>query len=191
MPDGTVFTSIIKTPPKKHHASTEEPEVTELENPPLPSKQDIDFGSNLKNIHETAINIIKLQEIAKKNGQLSAEQEETYQKNIEELNTSARNLAELQQQEDEFSENREGLTEWFERKKSTKKDKDKKKKEEEEKKKEEEDKKRKEEEKEEEEETDEENEETDGIAIGLPPPDASVAEAKPVGLAVAGNNSLI
>ncbi|XP_063903109.1 golgin subfamily A member 6-like protein 7 isoform X2 [Zophobas morio] len=225
-PDGTVITHIIQTPVNTPTPTEEVINTAELENPPLPSKQDLDFGSNIRKIHRTAINIIKLQEIAKKNGKLNTDEESLYQQNMDELNSSAKNLAQLQEQEDKFSfENREGVNEWFERKKSNKKDKDKKKKEEEEKKKEEERKKeeeeerRKEEEKkkeeqnkaeeeerrkkeeeknknekpkeeEEEEEGEDEDNDNDGIAIGLPPDDASVAEAKPVGLAVAGEGGV-
>lgn len=183
--DGSVMTYIIKTPEIKPTIPEESINTSELENPPLPSKQDRDFSSDIRNIHKTALDIIKLQDTAKKNGHLSPEQEKAYRKNMDSLNSSAKNLAELQQEEDEFSfENREGLSEWFERKKTIQKEKDKKKEEEENKKKPEGEK-NKEEEKEKEE---EESEDSDGVAIGLPPEDASVAEAKPVGLAVAGKN---
>lgn len=184
--DGSVMTYIIKTPEIKPTIPEDSINAADLENPPLPSKQDRDFSSDIRNIHKTALDIIKLQDTAKKNGQLNPEQEKAYKKNMDSLNSSAKNLAELQEEEDEFSfENREGLSEWFERKKTIQKEKDKQKEEEKENnKKKPESEKNKEEEKEE-----EESEDTDGVAIGLPPEDASVAEAKPVGLAVAGKNT--
>ncbi|RZC37931.1 uncharacterized protein BDFB_001423 [Asbolus verrucosus] len=193
--DGTVITAIIRTPESKPSTSEEAINAAELENPPLPSKQDINFGPNIRNIHKTALNIIKLQETAKQNGKLNPDEEAVYQQNMDALNMSAKNLAQLQDPSDKFTfENREGLTEWFERKKANKKnDKDKKKTEEEEKKKEEEKRKEelnKENEKPKEEEEKEENEDNEGISIGLPPENASVAEAKPVGLAVAGEGGV-
>lgn len=94
---------------------------------------------------------------------------------MDSLNLSAQNLARAQDETDDYFENDGGgtLASWFERKKVNKQDKNKN---EEEKKKGQGNK-----------EPDEETEEgEDGIAVNLPPPDASVAEAKPVGLAVAG-----
>lgn len=202
--------------------------ASELENPVLPSIYELnDFGSNLKKIQDSALKVVKLQELAKKRGELTTSEEAQHRENIDILNQSAQNLAYLQEELQPFeTEGREGLSTWFERKASASKDKkkkederkkkeeEKKKKEEEEKKKKEEEKKKKEEEKrrkedekrkeeekekskleeEKRKEEEKENEEQKGeitedeaVEINLPQEDASVAEAKPVGLAVAGN----
>lgn len=66
MPDGKINTSIIKTPPTE--ATTEEPSTTsisDIENPELPSKNDTEYGESIRNIHRTALNIIRLQDTAK------------------------------------------------------------------------------------------------------------------------------
>lgn len=227
--DGQVVTTIIKIP-ENYSENSENLEETintaELENPPLPSKYELDeFGNYIKNIQTTALKVIKLQEAAKRNGKLSEAEEVIYKESMDSLNQSARNLARLQEETNPLDfEGREGLSAWFERKQSNKKDKDKnkrkededrKKKEEERKRKEEEEKKKAEENKRKEEERkkqeerrkeeerkkaenqkreeekhkeeEDEDDDDDSITINLPPEDASVAEAKPVGLAVAGN----
>lgn len=116
------------------------------------------------------------------------------------INESAKKLAEVQDNTSLTFENREGLNQWFERKRESSKNKNKKRDEDNKRKKEAEEKKKQEEEKrkqnekekeevEEEEGVEEEAEQdTEGVSINLPPEDASVAEAKPVGLAVAGKN---
>lgn len=226
--DGQVVTTIIKIP-ENYSENSENLEETintaELENPPLPSKYELDeFGNYIKNIQTTALKVIKLQEAAKRNGKLSEAEEVIYKESMDSLNQSARNLARLQEETNPLDfEGREGLSAWFERKQSNKKDKDKnKRKEDEDRKKKEEEKKRKEEEKKKAEENkrkeeerkkqeerrkeeerkkaenqkreeekhkeeEDEDDDDDSITINLPPEDASVAEAKPVGLAVAGN----
>lgn len=199
--NGTIFMEIIQTPQQK-----EPPTVhpTELEMPQLPHRPSTNYGLNLKNIHEAALNILKLQEAVRKQGHLDDSEEAEYRESLESLQSSADNLSRFQQSEDEddedfnFSDNG-SLKPWFERKKTMKKEKDKKKeeerkkKEEERKKTEEEELKRKKEEqkKEEEEEKkkpekEEEIDESESVDINLPPEDAAVAEAKPVGLAIAG-----
>lgn len=255
--DGNVYTKIIE----KIIKSEQEPSPIDVEYPPLPSKYG-EYDKHLKDIHQTALKIVKLQEQVKRDGQLSEEEKAQYEKDLDSLNLSAKNLVNLYDNEDEDDtvEAREtGLSSWFNRqnnkkknKTSNKKDEDKvkeeekkkteaKKKEEEEKKREEdrkkeeqkrkeeakrkEDEKRKEEAKRKEEDrqkeeqknkeemrrkeqlskkeppkhgqeevTEESNQEQESesddnetVAINLPPPDASVAEAKPVGLAIAGN----
>ncbi|KAJ8956864.1 hypothetical protein NQ318_014279, partial [Aromia moschata] len=222
--------TLLRGPPENYPENTEEViDAAELENPPLPSKYELEeFGNYIKNIQDTALKIVKLQEIAKSKGKLSESEEAKYKQHMESLNKSAQSLAEMQEESNPLDfESREGLGAWFERRaaSSNKKDKNKKKeeedkkrkeeerkrkeeeskkkkdeeekrkKEEEKKKKEEEDKKRKEEEEkrkeeEKEEEIDEEEEDNDSITINLPPEDASVAEAKPVGLAVAGEGGV-
>lgn len=166
--DGQVTTTIIKTPDNAvtQHITT----TTEVEYPPLPLKQDI--------IEEFEDNVGR---------QLDGEDED--------------NNGELEH------ESREGLSAWFSRKKQNKEKKDKKdekkkKEEEERKQKEEEERKKQEEaenkrkeeeknkEKEKEEIKEEESEDDDSVAINLPPDDAAVAEAKPVGLAIAGRSAL-
>lgn len=175
-----------------------EPSPSDFEYPPLPSKFG-DYDKHLKNIHQTALKIIKLQEQAKKQGELNESQKAAYQANMDVLNTSAKNLAQFDDDTDDedILESREtGLSSWFQRRKPNKtKDKvkeeetEKKKKEEENKKKEQEEAKKKKEEEKKKEEAQgyEEGDDEDGVAINLPSEDASVAEAKPVGLAVAGN----
>lgn len=186
----------------------------------LPSIYELnDFGSNIKKIQDTAQKVVQLQERAKERGALSAPEEAQYKENMEILSMSAQNLASLQDEMPLFDlEGREGLSSWFERKASSSKDKkqkenEKKKREEEKKRKEEEERKRKEEEKRKQEEEEkkkkeeekrkeeeekekekesekEEGDDDDAVEINLPQEDASVAEAKPIGLAVAGKRKI-
>ncbi|XP_018577234.1 protein MNN4 [Anoplophora glabripennis] len=225
--EGQVTTTIIKIPENYSENLEETINTAELENPPLPSKYELDeFGNYVRSIQSTALKVIKLQEAAKRNGKLSEEEEVIYKESMDSLNQSAKNLAKLQEETNPLDfEGREGLSAWFERRQTNKKDKDKnKRKEDEDKKKKEEDKKRKEEEdkkkaeenrkkeeqkikeeerkkeeeknkednrkKEEEKQEEEEDDDDDSITINLPPEDASVAEAKPVGLAVAGEGGV-
>ncbi|KAF5273643.1 hypothetical protein FQR65_LT04643 [Abscondita terminalis] len=186
--NGTVTMEIIKT--ETQTEPTTEIQPSDLEMPQLPQRPT--------------------------RGEIDDEEESEYRENLESLHLSAEKLAEIHNRDDEefnFSENTD-LTEWLARKKSNKKDNKKKeeekKKKEEEKRKEEEEEKRKEEEEEkrkkeeekrkqekEEEEKRKQEKEKEGeteeisgndeeVVINLPPEDASVAEAKPVGLAVAG-----
>lgn len=255
--DGRIETVIVKNPNAPIDTPAISVNTSELENPVLPSIYELsDFGSNIKKIQDSALKVVKLQEMAKKKGELSESEEALHKENLEILNQSAQNLAELQEELHPFDfEGREGLSSWFERKGSKdkkKKEEEKKRKEEEKKRKEEEERKRKEEEKkkkeeekrkkeeyekkkkeeeeekrrkeeyekkkkeEEEERKRKENEERkqeetdkgkeeekrkeqenekeveavideDAVEVNLPQEDASVAEAKPVGLAVAGN----
>lgn len=210
---------IIQTP---EETTSETSHPSELEMPQLPHRpSNTDYGTNIRKIHQTALNIIRLQEQAKEQKQID---DTEYRENLDSLNIAAENLAKIQDRDEDdlFGLNTGvGLSPWFERKKSNKKDKDKRKeeerrkkeeeerkrkdeeeekkrkeeeeetkrKEEEEKKKKEEEEKRKKEqekEKEEEEEEEEEDRDNESVAVNLPPEDASVAEAKPVGLAIAG-----
>lgn len=149
-------------------------------------KEDIEnkqphINKEIKSIHETAQTIIKLQAVAKEYGGLNNEEEKIYNENLEQLNLAAKNLASVQQTQAEDDQDidelsRANLQFWFEQKRSKlwshghKENK--------------------------EEETTQgaggtvnngdEEPDDDGVAINLPPEDASVAEAKPVGLAVAG-----
>lgn len=163
---------------------------TALEYPELPSKSGNEYGHNIKNIHRSALNIIQLQENAKQRGSLTENEKIEYDSNMSVLNKSAKDLAELQFSEDDIADD-EGLREWFTKKNSKRQQKRKngnkkgnQNKVPEDKEKEEE--KEKPEKEEEEEGGDEKDEESDSVVINLPPDDASVAEAKPVGLAVAG-----
>lgn len=177
MPDGKVTTTIIKTPPSQTTTTIapEEPpttQITEIEYPPLPSKTEQNFSTNLKSIHRNALNVIKLQEQQKSQGHLTETEEQIYKESVDSLHESSDNLARLQDNDEDYDSDSGGtLSSWFERKKTNKLDKNKNKNSE-----------KKEGEKEEEEGDDGE----DGIEINLPPEDASVAEAKPVGLAIAG-----
>lgn len=183
MPDGKVTTTIIKTPNTTSTttiAPIEETttQITEVEYPPLPSK---DYNTNLKNIHQNALNIMKLQEQQNSQGQLTETEQEIYKESVDSLHESSDNLARLQDHDDDYEDDSGGtLSSWFERKKNNKLNKDKDKNSE----KKEGNNGNKENGQKEEEEGDGE----DGIEINLPPEDASVAEAKPVGLAIAGES---
>lgn len=179
MPDGRTVTNIIRTNSTQNSLE----EVTdaapeEIENPDLPQnsiqKNDSDYSESISNIHKTAINIIRLQEAAKNRGGLSEEEQKVYEENLDSLNLSAQNLAAVQEESD-YQDSYSGgtLQSWFDRKKANKVKKEEEKKQGGNKGNEEVDK-------------DETDENEDGVAINLPPEDASVAEAKPVGLAVAG-----
>lgn len=94
---------------------------------------------------------------------------------MDSLNASAQNLAHIQEDNDYLDSDSGGtLSAWFDRKKANKQDKK------------DGDKKKQEQNKEETGDKDDGDEGEDGVAINLPPENASVAEAKPVGLAVAG-----
>lgn len=102
---------------------------------------------------------------------MNDEERERYDKGIERLNLSSKNLAQMQTNiEEDDTEQRSNLQFWFEKKKnkfggsSIKVGG----------------------EKEEENVGEEEQTDNESVQVNLPPPDASVAEAKPVGLAVAG-----
>ncbi|KAJ8930696.1 hypothetical protein NQ314_016461, partial [Rhamnusium bicolor] len=190
--DGRVTTTIIKRPENYSENPEEVVNAADLENPPLPSKYESDeFVNNLRNIQNTALKVIKLQEVAKKNGGLSESEGAIYKENMDALSQSAKNLAKIQEDSNPFDfESREGLSAWFERKAARGRGEKKEKEEEEKKKLEEENKRKEEEEKRKEEEKEEEIDDEDSIAINLPPADASVAEAKPVGLAIAGEGGV-
>lgn len=191
LPDGNITTAIIQTPANVTYPEAEtttpepaEPEtITEVEYPQLPSKADSEYGESIRNIHRTALNIIQLQETAKANGKLDKIEQRKYEDNMDSLNLSAQNLARIQEDTDDYFESDSGgtLASWFERKKGNKQDKNKK---------EEEKKKPNKGDKDKDEPDDETDEGEDGIAVNLPPEDASVAEAKPVGLAVAGRQPI-
>ncbi|XP_066138702.1 golgin subfamily A member 6-like protein 7 isoform X4 [Euwallacea fornicatus] len=188
--------SIVQTPeqPLPPLEQTEvEIDPTELENPPLPSSYDTEHYEG---------EIVKLQELAKARGGLTPAEESMYQQHMMSINQSAKKLAEFQDNTALTLENRQGLTQWFDRKRDNTKDKNKKKEEEKKRKKEEEKRKTEEEIKKKKQEKENQKEEgkveegegedqgSDAVAINLPPDDASVAEAKPVGLAVAGEGGV-
>ncbi|KAB0798742.1 hypothetical protein PPYR_06622 [Photinus pyralis] len=201
MPNGTVTMEIVATP--HENLTVTEGSPSEVEMPQLPQRPSSEFASNLKNIHKAALNIIKLQEAAKRQGEVNNEDQAEYRENIESLQLSAEKLTHIHDNEDDLDLTATSdLVQWLGRRKTTKKDKDKtkeeqkKKKEEEEKRKEEEEEKNRKEEEEEVKRKEEEKEEESGegnnenVVVSLPPEDASVAEAKPVGLAVAGTGGV-
>ncbi|CAG9859642.1 unnamed protein product [Phyllotreta striolata] len=175
-----------------------------------------DFSDNLRKVQGLAAKIIKLQEKLKETGRLTSSEEAAYKENMETLSESAQKLAESQDVGGSIENREGISAWLENRKTTTSKTKPKKKDGDDQKKKVEEDKKRKaqeeqkkrEEEKrkqeemesqkkkaEKEKENEEENhkgekEEQEGdsetIGIELPAEDASVAEAKPIGLSVAG-----
>ncbi|KAL1491297.1 hypothetical protein ABEB36_011915 [Hypothenemus hampei] len=188
---GTVLSSVIVKTPVNATTSPEQTEIEinpfELENPPLPSKFDTeqiedydDLGGFIRTIQNKAQEIVKLQELAKTNGKLSPKEEITYEAHLKEINNAAKNLAYIQNNNNMSIESREGLTDWFDRKRQNVKNNKKTKENEKKPNKEEENGTEKPEQQQQEEEN------NDSVAINLPPEDASVAEAKPVGLAVAG-----
>ncbi|GLV38747.1 uncharacterized protein CBL_05746 [Carabus blaptoides fortunei] len=130
----------------------------------------------ISSIQRNAQTITQLQETAKKNGELNSEEQTKYNQNLDQLNISVKNLAEFQtaqvgDTESEFDgATKTDLQSWF----NLKKEKFFAKQGEENK----------------EEETgnvnEEENTDDDGVSIDLPPENAAIAEAKPVGLAIAG-----
>lgn len=141
------------------------------------TKDESQFAKDIKNIHQAALEIIRLHEQAKHKQQLNEEERQRYDKGIEQLNSSTKNLAQLQVDD---SEERSNLQFWFEKKKEAFGSKN-------------EGAENNKEPNKEEENVGEEsggNEpaepDNESVAINLPPPDASVAEAKPVGLAIAG-----
>lgn len=165
---------------------------TALEYPDLPSKYDSEYGYNIKNIHRSALNIINLQEHAKKRGSLTENEQTEYDRNTRVLNKSAKDLAELQLSDDDDNNTSddEGLRQWFEKRRNEsrkqQKPKEDKKKGNKVPNKKEEEKEKEKPEKEEEDEGEDDDDDSDSVIINLPPDEASVAEAKPVGLAVAG-----
>lgn len=191
MPNGKVTTTIIKTPTTTESTTIEQEEETttqliEIEYPQLPTKHD--YSANLKNIHQNALNIIKLQEQQKTQGSLTETEQQIFKESVDSLHESSDNLARLQEHDDDYEDDSGGTLEsWFERKKNNKVNKEQNKNSE----------KNKEgngnssnnnNNKESGQKEEEEGDGEDGIAINLPPEDASVAEAKPVGLAIAGEN---
>lgn len=195
--DGRVSAQIVTKPPastSSHPLQDDIKNYTALEFPELPSRYDSEYNYNIKNLHHSALNIIQLQENAKKRGSLTEDEKVSYDRNTRVLNKAAKDLAELQLSDDDDITDDEGLRQWFEKRRiESRKQKPK----EEEKKKgnqnkapnkkeEEKEKEKEKPEKEEEEEGDEDDENSDSVVINLPPDEASVAEAKPVGLAIAG-----
>lgn len=196
--DGKTITQIIETPTVTKIPPLEEEEeantdVEQVEYPQLPTKNENEYTNGIKTIHESAADVIQLQEQAEKSGKLSQAQQEEYTRHVETLNASGRRLALLQDADEEddalFAD--EALTAWFNRKKEKKKS--------EAKEKEDGDKKKEEQKEKEkpavtkkppkgEEEHEEEGDDNESVVINVPPDDASVAEAKPVGLAVAGKH---
>lgn len=221
--NGTITTNIIKTPKEDKNKGNKEEEINpaELEYPQLPSKFEKKFDDHVRLINNNALNILSLQDKAKHKGQLSRDEQNFFQTNLDEISEAAKELTSIQESKQGSEiQNREGLSAWFEKKNKIQAEKrinktnesnkvnnsieakkelenskwwnktgeDSKKEDHEKKKKEKEEEKEKEKEKEEEKE--EENGEEGGndtVEINLPPDDASVAEAMPVGLAIAGN----
>lgn len=134
------------------------------------------FKQEINSIQRNAQTIVELQEKAQKNGELNNEEQTKYNQNLDQLNISVKNLAEFQtaqvdDTESEFDGSaKTNLQSWFNLKKEKFFAK------------------QSEENKEEEQGNGNEEGNTgdDGVAIDLPPDNAAVAEAKPVGLAVAG-----
>ncbi|KAI4465323.1 hypothetical protein MML48_3g00020456 [Holotrichia oblita] len=196
--DGRVSTQIVAKPTSStssHPLQDDIKNYTALEFPELPSKYDSEYSYNIKNLHHSALNIIQLQENAKQRGSLTEDEKASYDRNTRVLNKAAKDLAELQLSDDDDDiADDEGLREWFEKRriesrKQKPKEEDKKKGNQNKvpNKKEEEKEKEKEKEKPEKEEEEEgEEDDSDSVIINLPPDEASVAEAKPVGLAIAG-----
>ncbi|XP_056635979.1 uncharacterized protein LOC130444726 [Diorhabda sublineata] len=198
-PDGSVETTIIKTLEIQNEENEDLENAinpTDLENPPLPTKSDLEeFSENIKKIQNLAEKVITLQEILKHPGKAKPSDEIAYKETMEALNESASKLADIQEKTNPANlENREGISAWFENKKNPHNKPKSKKKEEEQKRKEEEKKRKTEEDKRKQEKIELEKIKQDGdgdtVDIGLPPDDASVAEAKPVGLAVAGEGGV-
>ncbi|XP_044750485.1 101 kDa malaria antigen-like [Coccinella septempunctata] len=210
--NGTVTTNIIKTPDPDKDNKVEEINPAELEYPQLPSKFEKKFDDHVRLINMKALNILSLQDKAKKKGQLTKEEQLFYQENMDEISEAAEQLTKIQEKSDPDFENREGLSAWFEKKNKlqaqkrvnkttevkTESNNNEKNKEQEtskwwnkvgeDSKKEEQEKKEKE--KEEEKGEKEEENGDDTVEINLPPDNASVAEAMPVGLAVAGEGGI-
>ncbi|XP_065172288.1 uncharacterized protein [Atheta coriaria] len=64
--DGTVSTEVLQGQfPAIEPEGEEEEAVEAVENPVLPVRRESDYGQNIKNIHRSALNIIRLQEAAK------------------------------------------------------------------------------------------------------------------------------
>ncbi|KAL3281229.1 hypothetical protein HHI36_004443 [Cryptolaemus montrouzieri] len=181
---------------------------TDLEYPPLPSKYEKKFTDHVKTINNNALNILSLEEILKRRGKLTEKEKLTYQENMDRINEAANELTKLQKQnanEDFEFENREGLSAWFEKKNKIKLEKEANKAKEANKTNEVEnntekqgkwwnksvpEKEKEKEEKEKEKEEEENGGGNDTVEVNLPPDDASVAEANPVGLAVAGEGGV-
>ncbi|XP_030758004.1 uncharacterized protein LOC115883735 isoform X1 [Sitophilus oryzae] len=195
--DGKLISSVIVKTPVNPPPPLEQTEIEidplELENPPLPTKFDIDLFEGyefIRNIQKNAGEIVRLQELAKKNGELTKEDEEKYNNSMASINNSVQQLVEVQENTSLGSENREGLTQWFEKKRENNKKKNELNKNEKVGNKKEPEKEVNKNEEKEEEQEEENEDENDAVAVNLPPEDASVAEAKPIGLAVAGEGGV-
>lgn len=120
--DGTVSTEVLQGqfPAIEPEGEEEEEAVEVVENPVLPVRRESDYGQNIKNIHRSALNIIRLQEAAKNKG-LNQEEEAAYKEYMDSLNQSAHNLAKIYEGDEDGSDahTRAGLSGWFARKKPT------------------------------------------------------------------------
>lgn len=179
--DGEILMEIIKDPEPSSTTTESSPEATtEIDLPNFsPTIVTADLHRNVQEIHRSASGIIDLQQKAKERGEgLNESEKSEYERNLGKLVENAENAA----REGDYDYD-DGLMAWFERKKNNKLQKEENKK----KKKQPEDGKKEEAEKEEE----DEDGGDESVSINLPPDDASVAEAKPVGLAVAGRKNFV
>nr|XP_019560454.2 RNA polymerase II degradation factor 1-like isoform X2 [Aedes albopictus] len=157
---------------------------------------DQSFGDYLTNIQKAAASLVTLQEQVKKTGKLSTDQKRIYADNLERLGVAAQKLAHIQQQDGDhdaikflFNTDYDASVADAQKKKTSYKVTSfpgYKGKEEEEKLKKQE-KKKEEEENVGEEETAQGN---DSVQVNSPEQEASIAEAKPVGLAIAGEGGV-
>ncbi|XP_062553425.1 uncharacterized protein LOC134218444 isoform X1 [Armigeres subalbatus] len=157
---------------------------------------DQSFGDYLMNIQKAAASLVSLQEQVKKSGKLSSDQKRVYADNLERLGVAAQKLAHIQQQDGDhdaikflFNSDYDQSASDAQKKKTTYKItsfpgyKGK----------EEEDKlKHQQKKKEEEENVGEEDaaQGSDSVQVNSPEQEASIAEAKPVGLAIAGDGGV-
>ncbi|XP_055527047.1 uncharacterized protein LOC129719681 [Wyeomyia smithii] len=154
---------------------------------------DQSFGDYLLNIQKAAASLVTLQEQVKKTGKLSSDQKKVYADNLEKLGVAAQKLAHIQQQDDDHDAIKFLFDSQFDQTDQKKKNTHKitnfpgyKGKEEEQshKKKEEEDNVG------EEDGNSNSQNDSDSVQVHSPEKEASIAEAKPVGLAIAGEGGV-
>ncbi|XP_058459645.1 putative mediator of RNA polymerase II transcription subunit 12 isoform X1 [Malaya genurostris] len=157
---------------------------------------DQSFGDYLLNIQKAAASLVTLQEQVKKTGKLSTDQKKIYAENLEKLGVAAQKLAHVQQQDDDHDAIKFLFDSQFDQSQSAA-DAQKKKttykitsfpgykgKEEEQ------HHKKKEEEENVGEEDGSASQSDDSVQVNSPEKEASIAEAKPVGLAIAGEGGV-
>ncbi|XP_058836330.1 putative mediator of RNA polymerase II transcription subunit 12 [Topomyia yanbarensis] len=156
---------------------------------------DQSFGDYLLNIQKAAASLVTLQEQVKKTGKLSADQKKIYADNLEKLGVAAQKLAHVQQQDDDHDAIKFLFDSQFDQSQSADAQKKKttykitsfpgfKGKEEEQ------HHKKKEEEENVGEEEGSATQHDDSVQVNSPEKEASIAEAKPVGLAIAGEGGV-